>query len=74
MFPDRERIRLLGKLIEGYINDALLTMSDITSSQQDEEESGYIDEMNDQGTSIMLIFSNFQWFQINYNFRIIYYN
>lgn len=49
MFPDRERIRLLGKLIEGYINDALLTMSDITSSQQDEEESGYIDEMNDQG-------------------------
>lgn len=36
MFPDRERIRLLGKLIESYINEALLAMSDITSSQPDD--------------------------------------
>ncbi|KAM3728112.1 ATP-dependent RNA helicase [Dirofilaria immitis] len=49
MFPDRERIRLLGKLIESYINDALLTMSNITSSQPDEEEDGYLSEINDQG-------------------------
>ncbi|EJW70634.1 hypothetical protein WUBG_18461 [Wuchereria bancrofti] len=59
MFPDREKIRLLGKLIESYINDALLTMSDITSSQQDEEESGYLDGMSNQGTSIAFIFTDF---------------
>ncbi|VBB29498.1 unnamed protein product [Acanthocheilonema viteae] len=48
MFPDRERVRLLGKLIESYINEALLTMSDITSLQSDDEDD-YLDEMNDQG-------------------------
>uniref|UniRef100_A0A2K6VUE1 RNA helicase n=1 Tax=Onchocerca volvulus TaxID=6282 RepID=A0A2K6VUE1_ONCVO len=48
MFPDRERIRLLGKLIESYINEALLTMSDITSSQSDEEENEYLGGMSEQ--------------------------
>ncbi|EFO26445.2 hypothetical protein LOAG_02037 [Loa loa] len=49
IFPDRERVRLLGKLIESYINEALLTMSEITSSQPDDEEDGYLDEVSDQG-------------------------
>lgn len=36
MFPDREEIRLLGKQIENYINEALLAMSDVTSLQSDD--------------------------------------
>ncbi|CAG9529470.1 unnamed protein product [Cercopithifilaria johnstoni] len=51
MFPDRERIRLLGKLIESYINEALLAMSDITSNEEDD----YLDEVNDQGNFYCLL-------------------
>uniref|UniRef100_A0A915Q7P2 RNA helicase n=1 Tax=Setaria digitata TaxID=48799 RepID=A0A915Q7P2_9BILA len=47
MFPDRERVRLLGKLIESYISEALQTMSDITS-QANEGEEGYINETDSQ--------------------------
>ncbi|VDK66211.1 unnamed protein product [Onchocerca ochengi] len=70
MFPDRERIRLLGKLIESYINEALLTMSDITSSQSDEEENEYLGGMSEQGGLTVLF--DFYWLSIMAYFAILF--
>ncbi|VDN19509.1 unnamed protein product [Gongylonema pulchrum] len=37
MFPEREKVRQLGKLIESYISEALTTISNITTSMHDDE-------------------------------------
>ncbi|VDN07537.1 unnamed protein product [Thelazia callipaeda] len=41
MFPDREKVRHLGKLIESYINEALATISNLTSETNDVSQRIY---------------------------------